>query len=61
MNPIDPTPNELRAAEPTQAIVRVPACVGCGGLPHGGVGAQIACLTATVIALRERLRGRAGE
>ena len=56
MNPIAPDPIELRAAEPEQVTVKVPACVGCGLLPHGSVGAELACLRLTVRALRKRLR-----
>lgn len=60
MNPIAPDPIELRAAEPPQATVKVPACVGCGGLPHGSVGAELACLRTTVVAQRERLKDIGG-
>lgn len=56
MNPIAPSESEARRAEPSQVVVKVAGCVGCGGLPHGSTTAELACLRAVVVAQRERLR-----
>jgi len=50
------------ASEPNGAAVRVPPCIGCGGLPHGSVMARMICLEAAVTELRRIVRMlRAGE
>ena len=53
MTPIDDVP----FVAPPQATVRVASCVGCRQLPHGSVSAELVCLRATIVALRERIAG----
>lgn len=57
--PIEPGPSdlsvyqgleELRAAG-KQPSVKVPPCLGCGGLPHGSDGEYVRCLENRVKAL----------
>lgn len=35
-----------------QPVVHVRPCLGCGGLPHGGVGSYILCLEKALVAAR---------
>lgn len=50
MNPIDG-----RQDEPAQAVVKVPPCFGCGGLPHGGSTETIRCLQRSLIIARHEI------
>lgn len=43
---------ERLRAENKQPVVLVPACIGCGKLPHGSVNAFIRCLREALIEAR---------
>ena len=50
MNPIDHRPEE-----PRPDVVRVPACPGCGGMPHGSIKLKIDCLARALAETRAQL------
>ncbi len=43
-----------------QPTVKVRPCLGCGSLPHGGVGAGQACLEREIVRLRAELKKGGG-
>lgn len=40
-------------SEPKQAVVKVPPCLGCGGLPHPSPTKELLCLRDALVRSRE--------